>query len=946
MAQGDFGAGGSDGPRAELVAELQLLYRAAGRPAYRRVSAAIGERDDMPDTVSHETVSAILRGEWLSRWIKVECVVRQLATMAVHRPTLEFEVRRFHSLWLAADDAQRRRDSAGTGTALPGPLPGVHLPEGPSGEGLPQRNPSFTGRHELLDRVTRELAEEPLRPVVLYGLGGMGKTQLAAEFAHRRRTDFDRIWWIPAEQPSSALAEMTRIADQLDVLPSRSAQQTVRTVLNRLESGGIGRWLLVYDNAGPVEEIESFMPRSGGDVLVTTRDAASWRDRGRLVEVDVFQRPESVELLRERGHRISFSDAERLADFLGDMPLAMEQVAAMQSYTRTPVGEYIAQLENRAAVLLAQGRPTGYSETVASAFGLAYERLRRESFGAAQLLDVLSCLAAEPIPLVLLSRAGGTAIPDPLGRILDDPVELEAAVWRLGRYGLVRVGEDAQRVEVHRLVQLIVRDVLSSEELRLARASAHRLLSLANPGEPGDPVTWDMHSQLRRHVTVSGLIENMDPDARRTVIDQARYLSLYGDPSESVRLAGEALAAWTAGGAARDELTYQCRRRQLDALYMIGDYEAATEVADTLWEEIREDGAFAADNDLRIGVMVQVARQRRSAGRYVEALELERTRLKSMPSDDQARVLGGRSNEAVSLRLLGDFAAALEIDRSVAAERERLFGAVNYWTMLSESNVARDLYGLGRYREALEIMERVVPMVRRELGARHDHALIGARTLAIAARKTGDLDRALAESREHYLNCQGTYRADHENTLAAVMTYANTLAATGQHTSAWDLATMAIHRYRRSFGDRNPLSLAASINLGIIQRAQGEARKARQIDRLTLDALRQTLGAKHPYALAASMGLANDLAMVHEEESAAGLLADTFELMCEVRGEDHPETLTCAANHGLLGARSERVPGLAETLGRLEELLGADHPHVSALRQGQRGECDVEPPPT
>ncbi len=68
--------------------------------------------------------------------------------------------------------------------------------------------------------------------------------------------------------------------------------------------------------------------------------------------------------------------------------------------------------------------------------------------------------------------------------------------------------------------------------------------------------------------------------------------------------------------------------------------------------------------------------------------------------------------------------------------------------------------------------------------------------------------------------------------------------------------------------------------------------------------------------------------------------------MCEVRGESHPETLTCAVDYGLLGARSERVPGLAESLGRLEELLGADHPHVSALRQGQRGECDVEPPPT
>lgn len=218
--------------------------------------------------------------------------------------------------------------------------------------------------------------------------------------------------------------------------------------------------------------------------------------------------------------------------------------------------------------------------------------------------------------------------------------------------------------------------------------------------------------------------------------------------------------------------------------------------------------------------------------------------------------------------------------------------------------------------------------------------------LAIAARKAGDLDRALAESRENYLNCQGTYQSDHENTLASVMTYANTLCATGQFASAWDLATMAIHRYRRSFGDRNPLSLAASVNFGIILRAQGEGRKARQIDRLTVEALRQTVGEEHPYTLAASMGLANDLAMVHEEESAAGLLAGTWKLMCKVRGENHPETVTCAVNYGLLDGRGGEIPGLQECLTTLEELLGEGHPHVSALRQGQRGECDVEPPPT
>ncbi len=207
-----------------------------------------------------------------------------------------------------------------------------------------------------------------------------------------------------------------------------------------------------------------------------------------------------------------------------------------------------------------------------------------------------------------------------------------------------------------------------------------------------------------------------------------------------------------------DEFTYQCRRHLLHALLIIGRYADATGVADGLWTEIHADDGLRPEHELRIGVAVSVAQHRRLFGNYTEALEMERGRLTALQSTgDVPRVLGGRSNEAVSLRLLGRFAEALEIDRDVAKERARLFGPVNYWTMLSDSNVARDLYGLGHYREALDIMERVLPLVRRELGHRHDHALIGARTLAIAARKTGDLDRALAESRENYLNCQGTY---------------------------------------------------------------------------------------------------------------------------------------------------------------------------------------------
>ncbi|HEU5108375.1 MAG TPA: hypothetical protein VFT95_07435, partial [Micromonosporaceae bacterium] len=94
------------GPFRDLVAALHDLHRAAGKPGVRRISAAIRDRDDLRDTVSHETISAMLRGQVLPRWIKVECVVRQLAEWTISGRDPDREVRRFHGLWLAADDLE------------------------------------------------------------------------------------------------------------------------------------------------------------------------------------------------------------------------------------------------------------------------------------------------------------------------------------------------------------------------------------------------------------------------------------------------------------------------------------------------------------------------------------------------------------------------------------------------------------------------------------------------------------------------------------------------------------------------------------------------------------------------------------------------------------------------------------------------------------------------
>jgi tetratricopeptide (TPR) repeat protein len=940
-------------PHGELLAELEKLYHDAGRPSYRRVSAEIRRQNHMPDTVSHETVGSILRGDALVRWSKVECVVRQLAAMSVHRPDPDDEVRRFHALWSAAMNSQDAPPvSPGIGERyppappmaadiLPPARPAVVSGTGPVGL-APQRNTGFTGRRDLLDLVASGLSRQPWQPLVLYGLGGVGKTQLAVEYLHRRAPEYELVWWITAEDPTQATAALATLGERQDWPASVDRAQTVRTVLTKLESGET-RWLIVYDNAGSPDDIRPLLPGAGGHLIVTTRDA-DWLELGTAVEVDVFTRPESVELLCARGHDISYDDADQLADRLGDLPLALEQVAAMQSATRTPVAEYLRQLDDRGLQVLKSVPPGAYPTTVVTAFEVAANRVRSESPGAAQLLEMASCLGAEPISLTLL-HTGSRQIPPPLGRMLGQPDVLDDAIRKLRRYGLVKVVDEGQALQVHRLVQAIVRDTLPAEAREQAYRNARRLLAAANPARPTDPLAWDMYERIGPHLRPARMAGVTDTDARQVLLDHATYLFEIGDFEGSRRLSEDALTAWSQHGVADDVQVYACLRRVVAALYSLGRYREAYRRTEEAWSQLVERPGYGADHPTSLQLADTLAVLHRVSGEYSEALRRDRDIVdgyRRARGDDDAATLRARNNLAVSLRAVGDFRAAHDIDAQLAEIRRRTLGPDHQDTLLSVSNMARDLYGLGEYAAALNLQQSTWAAHRALLGDRHPLVLAAWRTIVLGLRKTGDFEAALDQAGRLYLVCQSTLGTEHELTLAAMMTHANTLCAAGEVYKAFHLSADAVNRYRRTYGVRNPLTLAAAANQAIILRAIGERLRARHVGEAGFRALRDVVGRDHPYTISAAIGLANDLAQAREEDSAQLLLSTTLQDARQVRGERHPDTLICAANLSLL---LTEPAGQRGPLDALRRALGDGHPVVTAAVSGRPGECDIEPPP-
>ena len=144
------------------------------------------------------------------------------------------------------------------------------------------------------------------------------------------------------------------------------------------------------------------------------------------------------------------------------------------------------------------------------------------------------------------------------------------------------------------------------------------------------------------------------------------------------------------------------------------------------------------------------------------------------------------------------------------------------------------------------------------------------------------------------------------------------------------------------------MTLAAATNQATILRAMGERVRARRVAEPAYHSFYQQLGAKHSYTQAAAVGLANDMVAAHEEDEAIRLLQATLDIARGAGRTMHPDTLICAVNLGLIIRGNDPDMGsvvLRTAVDALQQALGAEHPQVLAAARGDRGECDIEPPP-
>lgn len=830
--------------------------------------------------------------------------------------------------------------------------------------GVPTRNKNFTGRSELLQLLRARIGDSAtaVLPSVgsrrtagpshaLQGLGGVGKTQLAVEYVYRYSATYQLIWWIQADQPALVRSSLAKLAPRLG-LPSSERSGTdgaAQAVLRALARGEpYDRWLLVFDNAVEPADLKDLIPTGPGHVLVTTRNY-NWNGLVETLEVDVFRREESVEFLRRRS-AVAESEADRLAEALGDLPLALEQAAALKAETGMSVDEYLGLLNERTRELLEQSRPADYPTFVSAAWTVSAETVEAKLPEAIELLRCLAFFGPDPVPREIL-RASGELRRPLLKATLADPIMLTRAVGELGRFALAKVSTGDRSIEVHRLIQALLRDQLPAKDRESLRNDVHVLLAHGAPANPDDGSQWPRYAELVPHLGPVGIVRSVDMRVRDFVLNVVRYLYQSGDRQAARSMVEDVLRRWDdTPGEDNDRLLLTAAAHRGDILRDLGDYAAALETDQEAFHNAQR--VFGQYHEITLRLARGMGGDLRGTGSFAEAAAQDdsaRERHVQAFGADDRRTLRSVNNLALDYGLVGRYKEARELHLlAYTSQRDPESGASEVEILSSWNGLARVIRQNGDYAIARDLGRDALGYGHKELGAEHPWTLRTGRDLSIALRRAGEFEEAHELAERVYAACRRLFGPDNPDTLAAATCLANAERSVGNTDKAFDLAEDALRRYAPVYGQEHPFTIACLGNVALLHRVKGAVRTARELDQECLAGLRDTVGPDHHYSLNVAINLASDLAALGDIAAAVSLGTETLERVRAVLGEGHPVAMGCAANliNDLTAAGDREAAAVlsAETFPLYERLLFPNHPDVRTAREGRHLDFDFDPP--
>jgi tetratricopeptide (TPR) repeat protein len=789
--------------------------------------------------------------------------------------------------------------------------------------------PLFKGRDAALVDLRRRLRSGPCQAI--HGLGGVGKTRLAIEYAWRHASDYTALLFVSSRSPVELRANLARLCNPLVLnLPEQTQPEEaarVSAVFRWLgENPG---WLLMLDNADTQEAasgVEETLPRfRGGQVIITSR-LSEWSPAVQTAEpLSVLDETEAAAFLLERTEakrRRTLSDPQEagaLAREMGGLALALEQAGAYVVKNGLSFSEYRQRWESRKAEVLAwyDKRLMNYTSSVAVTWQTTIEELSQSE---RKLLNILAWLAPEPIPLSLLE-----------GNIVDG-ADARDALAGLASWSLARWMADEDGFTIHRLVQEITRQRLPDSRerdapksvvavwkfavqwlickitrLRLLNSekdkaldSAIALLDRALPSPKWDQKGWQLWEQLSPHC--------------RTLLNRIRDHVL--EP-KATRIMNQ-LALW------------------FDNCAEYGEAEPLYRRALAIYEK-----SFGPDHPNVATGLNNLALLLSATNRLAEAEPLYRRALaideKSF-DPDHPKVATGLNNLASLLRDTNRLAEAEPLYRRALAIYEKSFGPDHPDVATSLNNLAELLRDSNRLAEAEPLYRRALAIDEKSFGPDHPNVATGLNNLALLLSATNRLAEAEPLYRRALAITEKSFGPDHPNVATGLNNLAELLSDTNRLAEAEQLDRRALAIDEKSFGPDHP-KVAVSLNgLASLLRATNRPAEAEPLFRRALAIDEKSFGPDHPEVAIDLNNLALLLSDTNRPAEAEPLYCRALAITEKSFGPDHPNVATGLNNLALLLSATNQ-PAAAEplycrALAITEKSFGPDHPKVAASLNG------------
>ncbi|MFG1872442.1 FxSxx-COOH system tetratricopeptide repeat protein [Micromonospora arborensis] len=610
----------------------------------------------------------------------------------------------------------------------------------------------------------------------VHGLGGVGKTELALQYAHRWRHRYPVRWWVTADTPAAVESGLAALTARLypELALTATTGEAAAWAIGWLQNQA--RWLLVLDNVERRSDVEPLLAQlDNGHVLITTRRDVGWESIvDRCMRLGILDRECAVQLLLERAEQSDQSTAAVLAEELGYLPLALQQAAGYLRRTHVRMSSYLDRLRGQPATVLQVAVEGDQTErAVAQVWLVTLDRLSNEQPVAVDLLRILSCYAPDDVPRDMLS---GYA--DEVG-VVDDGLSA------LASYNLVTLTETT--VSTHRLLQATVRSDMQGH--------------------------FDTDS--------SEIDDGRQESTWRRVLDRALALLDRARPSHNLSVTVDSWPQWRALAPHVESLARHIpgRSEQRSFVYLLGQLgfyyytqakysqaialeRRALEIGETVLPAGHPDLALLLNN--LAGTLAALAEPE-------EALPLQRRALKiseaALPAGHPAiamclnylaHTLGdlGRAEEALPLQW-----RALEIS-------EAALPAGHPDIALRLNNLGSTLGVLGRAEEALPLQWRALEISEAALPAGHPYIALRLNNLAHTLGVLGRAEEALPLQRRALEISEAALPAGHPYIALRLNSLAHTLAVLGRAQEALPLQRRLVQLRQlvqhERFGARDP----------------------------------------------------------------------------------------------------------------------------------------------